>query len=141
MKYYIVTAKCGHVGRGSYIPIDFPVKADSKKTAAKIVRYFPRVKHHHKDAILSCQEVTEKIYYEVEKKNRKDMYLFCHSRKEQKLYCNLEDRLIRETNCKIRLVDCKRQDRVAFILKKHKIMDKEYLRQCQYFINKCKSNC
>ena len=29
-KYYIVKAKCGHVGRDKYIPIDFPIKAKSK---------------------------------------------------------------------------------------------------------------
>ena len=28
MRYYMVTAKCGHVGRDYYIPIDFPVRAD-----------------------------------------------------------------------------------------------------------------
>ena len=29
MKYYIVTAACGHVGRGRYVPIDFPVVAET----------------------------------------------------------------------------------------------------------------
>ena len=62
MNYYIVTAKCGHVGKDYYIPIDFPVRAESKTEAAKIVRSFPRVKHHHKDAILGCREASIKEY-------------------------------------------------------------------------------
>ena len=31
IKYYNVTAKCGHVGRENYIPISFPVKALNAK--------------------------------------------------------------------------------------------------------------
>ena len=47
IKYYNVTAKCGHVGRENYIPISFAVKAQSAKEASKRVRNFPRVKHDH----------------------------------------------------------------------------------------------
>ena len=52
MRYYEVTAKCGHVGKGFYIPITFPVRAKSAAEAASVTRAFPRVKHDHKDAIL-----------------------------------------------------------------------------------------
>ena len=38
MKYYIVTAKCGHVGRDYYIPIDFPIRAESRTEAAKVAQ-------------------------------------------------------------------------------------------------------
>ncbi len=55
MRYFIVTAKCGHVGRDNYIPIDFAVKAESASKAASYARDLPRVKHDHKDAILSVQ--------------------------------------------------------------------------------------
>ena len=63
MRYFNVTAKCGHVGRGYYIPITFAVKAESAAEAASVARDLPRVKHHHKDAILSVKEVNR---YEFE---------------------------------------------------------------------------
>jgi len=55
-KFYIVTAKCGHVGKSKYILIDFPVIAEDGREAAKIARQIPRVKHHHKDAIRNVEE-------------------------------------------------------------------------------------
>ena len=56
-KYYMVIAKCGHVGRKNYIPVKFAVVAESGKEAAKKVRQFPRVKHDHKDAISIVKDV------------------------------------------------------------------------------------
>ena len=64
MKYYIVTAKCGHVGKNKYILIDFPVVAEDGETAAQIVRLIPRVKHDHKDAIKEVKQVDYDLYYE-----------------------------------------------------------------------------
>ena len=61
-KYYIVKAKCGHVGRDKYIPIDFPIKAKSKTEAAAIVRKKARVKKDHKDAVLSVVEVDKTTF-------------------------------------------------------------------------------
>lgn len=74
-----------------YMPIDFPVRAESKTEAAKIARNFPRVKHHHKDAIIDCREVSFEEYNTARKKNQADTDLFCHSSSEQKLFCDLED--------------------------------------------------
>ena len=37
MRYYHVTAKCGHVGKDHYIPITFAVKAGSATEAASSV--------------------------------------------------------------------------------------------------------
>lgn len=34
-KYFMVIAKCGHVGRKNYIPVKFAVVAESGKEAAK----------------------------------------------------------------------------------------------------------
>ena len=83
MRYFIVTAKCGHVGRGNYIPIDFAVKAESASEAASYARNLPRVKHDHKDAILSVQEVDLFDYSERDWINRYDPYLKCTTRREQ----------------------------------------------------------
>lgn len=83
MRYYMVTAKCGHVGKGYYIPITFPIRAESAKEAASVTRAFPRVKHDHKDAILSVEEVD---YYDYEDRsyiNSFDPYLQCKSKKDQ----------------------------------------------------------
>ena len=57
-KYFKVTCKCGHVGVKHYIRISLPVIAATRKGAAEIARYIPRVKHDHKDAILECKEIT-----------------------------------------------------------------------------------
>jgi hypothetical protein len=98
IKYYNVTAKCGHVGRENYIPISFPVKANSAKEASKRVRDFPRVKHDHKDAIISCVEINEEEYNSLLELNNNDAYLTCKSKREQKQNCNLINRLVSDPN-------------------------------------------
>ena len=88
MRYYMVTAKCGHVGRDRYIPIDFPVRADSAREAAAAARLLPRVKHHHKDAILSVVEISCGDYYEQCRINSCDPYLLCHNVQQQRMDCD-----------------------------------------------------
>lgn len=97
-RYYNVTAKCGHVGRENYIPISFAVKANSAKEASKKVRNFPRVKHDHKDAILSCREINEDEFNSLLELNNNDSYLTCKSKREQKQTCNLINRLVLDPN-------------------------------------------
>ena len=63
-EYYKVLAKCGHVGRHRYITKWFYVKASSGKEAAYIVRYKPRVKHDHKDAIREVVPINYDEYIE-----------------------------------------------------------------------------
>ena len=63
MKMFKVTAKCGHVGRNHYVVKNFPVQASNGREAAKIARDLPRVKHHHKDAIINVEEITFSEYY------------------------------------------------------------------------------
>lgn len=83
MRYFTVTAKCGHVGRNCYIPITFPVRAESAAEAAFFTRQMPRVKHHHKDAILSVTEIDRFEYQDLTYVNSFDPYLSCTSRREQ----------------------------------------------------------
>ena len=73
--YLEVVAKCGHVGRTNYIPISFAVCAKDGRDAAKKVRLFPRVKHNHKDAILSVKEISYDTYLEINKRSKEDPYL------------------------------------------------------------------
>ena len=86
MKYFEVVAKCGHVGRNFYYEGKFYIIATNGKEAAKIVREIPRVKHDHKDAILSLSEINEKEYSKGKLRNDQNPYFKCHNRKEQKIY-------------------------------------------------------
>lgn len=90
-KYYKVCAKCGHVGRNSYILKWFYVKAESGSEAAKKVRYTSRVKHDKKDAIKEVVEISFDEYKIGKKIQSEDMYLRVHNRQDQKLYCNITE--------------------------------------------------
>ena len=91
--FYEVVAKCGHVGRNKYIPIKFAVKAESGKEAAAIVRWYPRVKHNHKDAILTVEKIDYLRYLEINAINDNNPYLKCKSKYEQRLIEGLAEQL------------------------------------------------
>ena len=123
--YYEVIAKCGHVGKKHYVPIKFAVIAKDGKEAAKMVRQFPRVKHDHKDAILNVNKIDYERYLEIVEMNNNDPYLKCHSRQEQNLIDNLEDRLeIDLHNQKVKYDKQARLQRVTYKIKKTKILEK-----------------
>ena len=125
--YYEVIAKCGHVGKKHYVPVKFAVIAEDGKEAAKIVRQFPRVKHDHKDAILNVNKIDYDRFQEIVEMNHNDHYLKCHSRQEQKLIDNLEERLEDDLhNQKAKYDKQARLDRVAYKLKKTKILQHFY---------------
>ena len=94
--YYEVITKCGHVGKGKYIEVSFPVIAQSKKEAARIARNIPRVKHDHKDAIREVKEITKERFDEIERLNNMDEYLRCSSIQDQRMIEGLEKRIIEE---------------------------------------------
>ncbi len=113
-KYYAVKAKCGHVGRKYYLPIIFGVKAINAKEAAKIARDIPRVKHHHKDAILDVKEISYKEYVDIRKNNSEDTYLKVSSKQDQNLYClNIDERLIKEE--RYHKTKHNREEKLAFL--------------------------
>lgn len=84
MKYYKVKAKCGHVGRGKYILMDFFVKAENGKDAAAIVRKKPRVKHDWKDAIESVDEIGEEEYLNGKVQMQNELYFSVTNSSEQR---------------------------------------------------------
>ena len=84
MRYFKVSAKCGHVGRHCYIIKDFYIVANDGKEAAFKVRHLPRVKHDRKDAILSVQAIAKDEYLEGKALQAKDMYFRVHSSTEQR---------------------------------------------------------
>ena len=88
MKYFMVTAKCGHVGRGFYYEGKFFTKAESGKEAARKVRNFPRVKHDHKDAILSVVELDYTDFITGRKNMRVNPYFHSNSKQEQAEHWN-----------------------------------------------------
>lgn len=99
MNYYLVTTKCGHVGKSYYIPITFPIIAEDGKEAARIARNKPRVKHDHWDAILSCISVDEETYNKQIEINRDDPYLHVGSRHAQNaLIDQIKHRLVRDNH-------------------------------------------
>lgn len=92
---YEVKCKCGHVGRNNYIIISFPIIAENGREAAYKARYFPRVKHNHKDAIISVRKITDAEFDELVISNNDDEYLHCKNIQEQNSV-NLENRILRE---------------------------------------------
>ncbi len=95
MQKYEVKCKCGHVGRNNYVVIAFPVVAENGKSAANKARYFPRVKHDHKDSIISVKKITDEEFSELVSINNEDLYLKCKNKQEQN-EINLADRILRE---------------------------------------------
>ncbi len=84
INFYEVVTKCGHVGRSYYIPITFGVSAENGKEAAAAARDIGRVKHDHKDAILSVKQIDEDRYWEIIEENNNDPYITCKSKHDQK---------------------------------------------------------
>lgn len=87
-RYYEVTAKCGHVGRGKYVEMAFYVKAANAKNAAEMVRKFPRVKRDHRQAISSVVEVTATEYLEGRNQNNCNPYFRATCIQEQRATCS-----------------------------------------------------
>ena len=83
-KYFEVMAKCGHVGKEYYYLGAFYECAESKKQAAEIVRNRPRVKHHHKDAIMSVTEITREEFEAGIERKRTEAYYACTNVQEQR---------------------------------------------------------
>lgn len=99
MKYYQVEAKCGHVGRNNYILKKFYVCAINGKEAASRVRKFPRVKHHHKDAIRNVVEIEYEQYMNGLNERSLDPYFLVRNSSEQKEYAEtINGQIVRENN-------------------------------------------
>lgn len=96
-KYFKVTAKCGHVGRNNYIPMDFFVAADSGKEAAAAVRQMPRVKHDQKDAILNVERISFEAFCQGLHDFREDPFNRCTSIQQQRAtVADIADRILPE---------------------------------------------
>lgn len=123
-KYFAVTAKCGHVGRGQCIFITFPIIAYTAEEASKIAREIPRVKHHHGDCIFKTEEIEIEKYYILIEKNNNDPFLKCRNVQEQRNIANFEERIqIDESLIKKENNDReKRKKKVKYKQKQNKIL-------------------
>lgn len=86
-RYFKVKAKCGHVRKKYFLPVEFAVMASSAKEAASIARHIPRVKHDHKDAISSIEEISYEEYELLRIENEENPYLNCKNKQEQNINC------------------------------------------------------
>ena len=91
--YFEVEAKCGHVGINNCVRIKFAVWAENGKQAAAKARNFPRVKHHHKDAIISVKSIGFEEYIILKAKNDVDPFLHCKNIQEQRSFTEIIDRI------------------------------------------------
>lgn len=97
MRFYKVEAKCGHVGKNWYFPAAFYITAENGREAAKVARVMPRVKHDHKDTILSVSEIDVDSYVLGKETIMDNPYWFCKNIQEQRIQCrNLEENLVAE---------------------------------------------
>lgn len=79
MKYYKVTAKCGHVGKGMFCLKHFYVKSKSKNEARKLVRTKPRVKKGLRNCIVDVHRISHDEYVAGRKEWHEDPYFRCRS--------------------------------------------------------------
>lgn len=86
-KYYIVIAKCGHVGKGKYVEVEFPVMAESKSEASKRILKAPKVKKQLKNAITCVFEVLEEEYYIAKIRYDNNEYVHSHYKREYNYDC------------------------------------------------------
>ncbi len=74
-KDYAVIARCGHCGKGYYIPIMFTANAEDEKTAIKNILMTPRIKRDAKMAAICSFEISREERYFIESINDHDPYL------------------------------------------------------------------
>ena len=121
MKYFLVTAKCGHVGNGKYLEIEFPVYAQSKKEAAQMCLKKPKVKKHLKNAITSVREVDLDVFNFARTEFSNNSYVRSHTKKEITDWLESVQELDFEKRWKKSFVN--RNERILFRRKKSKLKE------------------
>lgn len=121
MKYYMVVAKCGHVGNGKYLEVEFPIYAESKSDAAQNCLKRGKVKKHLKNAITSVCEITYDSYKELKDKFYNNKFIHAHTKSEILDYISEAVELEKNHSWKKSFTD--RAERITFLLKKNKIKE------------------
>lgn len=134
MKYFIVTTKCGHVGKWNCIWIDFAVAAESAAEAAQKAKTYKRVKRHHKDVIARVVEITSDEYMKRRSDNDNDPYLHCKNIQQQQLIEDINQRLRPDTwNIERHLKRQAKKNCKDYIVKKNKIAEREWAKQIEEY--------
>lgn len=121
-KYYLVLAKCGHVGRGNYMEVTFSILAESAHDAAQIVLKRPKVKKHLKNAITNVVEVEYDVYRKQLDVFNNNGYVKSHTKKEVLEF--MKDVLPLESNHRhYKTSFVSRMERVNYLLKKNRIKE------------------
>ncbi len=129
-KFYAVTTKCGHVGRGKFIEVTFPVVAESGREAALKGKAIPRVKHDNKYAIVDVKRITEDEYTKLQENVSKDPYLRCRNSQEQRKTCpNIGERI--QYLYKIEDHRSERKERVKMLKNINKVNERYALKQAK----------
>ena len=121
MKYYLVTAKCGHVGNGKYLEINFPIYAESKSDAAQKCLKRGKVKKHLKNAISFVQEISFEEFQEELIQFRNNGFVKAHTKNEVIEYLDDVQELEHKRSWKKSFND--RKERILYMMKKNKIME------------------
>lgn len=122
MNYYKVIAKCGHVGKGRYIVKDIYVMADDGREAALKGRWFPRVKHHWKNAIEAVYKITPEEYRLGKIKTKQDKYFQVKNSTEQRYFVDIDPDEVQERE---KLVNKKRDKSFDYYVQMKKIRDRD----------------
>ena len=122
MRYYLVTAKCGHVGKGKYHEVEFPIAAESKSEAAQLCLKKAKVKKQLKNDISCVKEITYEDYLIKKEELKNDVYVRAHTKREISDYIQSAETLIicrqhRKTSFETR------KERVEFVMRKQRIME------------------
>ncbi len=123
MKYYFVTAKCGHVGKGKYYEVDFPIKAESKSEAAQYCLTKPKVKKHLSNAISNVVEISYEKYIKKAIENKNNLFIKAHTKKELSDYFEIAERLT-SNNISKKQSFGSRKERIYYMMKKYKIQER-----------------
>ncbi len=121
MKYFLVKAKCGHVGRGKYIEVDFPICAETMHDASQSCLQRPKVKRHLKNAISSVREVSFDDYQEERQAFNVNSYVRAHTKKETRVWLDEVQSLDYRDKRKNSFAD--RNERINYLMKKKKLKE------------------
>lgn len=86
-KNYLAEVICGHVGRNWGIKKTLCIIAESRKEAATLARWSPRVKHNHQNAVINVWEADVNEFTRQLMENKNDPYFICSNRREQYALC------------------------------------------------------
>jgi len=122
MNYYLVIAKCGHVGKGRYVEVEFPVYAEDKKSAAQMVLKRGKVKKQLKNAITTVYEISYNEYIVKSNEFDDNTFVRAHTKKEILDYIESAEQLISLKKHYKKSFNS-REERIMFLFKKNKIME------------------